>query len=137
MVWADLQEHETARLRRATQGSRMVLARGNWVRVMVAGIGASLLLYVGVWSAVQAQTAVDVPIHAFVFPAEPMTVTVGTTVTWTNLDPVDHTVTDVNGAFDSGLFGEAGTWSMTFTAPGSYTYYCIPHPMMIGTIEVQ
>jgi plastocyanin len=114
-----------------------VRMRTNWVRTMVAGAGAALLLYAGVWSAAQAQTAVDVPIQAFVFPAETLTVPVGTTVTWTNLDPVAHTVTDVNGTYDSGLFDEAVSWSMTFTEPGTYVYYCIPHPMMIGTVEVQ
>ena len=96
-----------------------------------------MLMFAGVWSGAQAQAAVNVPIQAFVFPAEPLTVTVGSTVTWTNLDPVAHTVTDVNGAYDSGLFEEAGTWSMTFDTPGTYVYYCIPHPMMIGTVEVQ
>ena len=104
---------------------------------MVASVGASLLLYAGVWSGAQAQAGVKVPMQAFVFPPETLTVSVGTTVTWTNLDPVAHTVTDVNGSYDSGLFEEAGTWSMTFTEPGTYVYYCIPHPMMIGTVEVQ
>ena len=115
----------------------MVQARAGWVRMMVVGVGASLLLYAGVWSAAQAQTAVNVPIQAFVFPSEKLTVSAGTTVTWTNLDPVAHTVTDVNGLWDSGLFEQDGTYSKTFETPGAYTYYCIPHPMMIGIVEVQ
>lgn len=115
----------------------MVQARASWVRMMVAGVGASLLMYAGVWSAAQAQTAVAVPIQAFVFPTEKLTVAAGTTVTWMNLDPVAHTVTDVDGMWDSGLFEQDGTWSKTFDTPGVYTYYCIPHPMMIGTVEVQ
>jgi plastocyanin len=102
----------------------------------IAGLGASLLLYAGIASQVQAQSAIDVPIQAFVFQPTTISVPAGTTVVWTNRDPVAHTVTDINGSYDSGLFEESGTFSMTFTTPGTYTYYCIPHPMMIGTVEV-
>lgn len=105
--------------------------------MMVAGVGASLLMYAGVWSAAHAQGGSAVPIQGFVFVTEKVTVSAGSTVTWTNLDPVAHTVTDVNGMWDSGLFEQDGTWSKTFDTPGTYTYYCIPHPMMIGTVEVQ
>ena len=105
--------------------------------MMVAGVGASLLLYAGGWSAAQAQSGAAVPIQGFVFPTEKLTVSAGTTVTWTNLDPVAHTVTDVDGMWDSGLFEQDGSYSKMFETPGIYTYYCIPHPMMIGTVEVQ
>lgn len=117
-------------------------------RAAVAGIGASVLLFIGASSGAWAQTAVqtvaqapagmtvEVPVQAFAYQPTALTVPAGTTVTWTNLDPVAHTVTDINSAYDSGLFEESGTWSMTFTEPGTYTYYCIPHPMMIGTVEV-
>ena len=115
----------------------MVLARTGWVRISIAALGAAALLTASVWSAARAQSAVEVPIQAFVFQPATITVPAGTTVVWTNLDPVAHTVTDVDGAYDSGLFDEAGTYSMTFSTPGTYTYYCIPHPMMIGTVEVQ
>lgn len=76
------------------------------------------------------------PIEAFMFQPTALTVPVGTTVTWTNYDPVAHTVTDVDQLWDSGLFETPGTFAKTFTEPGTYTYYCIPHPTMIGTIEV-
>ena len=95
-----------------------------------------MLLSVNGGSRVEAQAGVEVPIEAFVFQPAAITVPVGTTVTWTNLDPVAHTVTDVDFMWDSGLFETQGTFAKTFTEPGTYTYYCIPHPMMIGTIEV-
>ena len=86
-------------------------------------------------------------------PAD-LTVSLGATVTWVNQDSVGHTVTegDPNSpkqaslrAFDSS--GEAATgkvaliaagesWSYTFTTPGTYEYYCIVHPYMIGHITV-
>jgi len=108
---------------------------------MFARVVASLLLFGGVWSAAQAQEVtssltVNVPIQAFVFQPTTVSVPVGTTVFWTNMDPVDHTVTDVDQYWDSGLFGEGGVFAKTFDTPGTYVYYCIPHPIMIGTIEV-
>jgi len=86
-------------------------------------------------------------------PAD-LTVPVGTTVTWVNQDSVGHTVTegDPNSptqanmrVFDSSgegvngkvaLIGAGQSWSYTFTTPGTYEYYCIVHPYMIGHITV-
>jgi plastocyanin len=95
-----------------------------------------MLLSVAGWSRVGAQAAVDVPIEAFAFQPTTISVPAGTTVVWVNHDPVEHTVTDVNQLWDSGLFNTSASFSKTFTEPGVYNYYCIPHPTMIGTIEV-
>ncbi len=51
----------------------------------------------------------------------------GQTVLWTNDDPLQHTVTADDGSFDSGLIDPGATFSQTFTAPGTYQYYCTPH----------
>jgi len=81
--------------------------------------------------------------YAF-FPGD-LTVTAGTTVTWTNQDPVVHTVTSgpsngsvgtADGLFDSGLFAEGETFEYTFTEPGTYSYFCTPHPWMQATVTV-
>jgi len=90
--------------------------------------------------------------YAYV-PAD-LTVPIGTTVTWINQDSVGHTVTegDPNSpkqanlrAFDSSgeavtgkvaLIGAGESWTYTFTTPGTYEYYCIVHPYMIGHITV-
>lgn len=66
-----------------------------------------------------------------------LTVAAGTTVTWKNDDAMLHTVTDVDGAFDSGFFGEGESWSMTFDEPGEYEYFCLPHPWMRAKIVVE
>jgi plastocyanin len=66
-------------------------------------------------------------------------VKVGTTVRWTNYDPVEHNVTAMSGPrrFKSATFGEHGTFQVTFTRPGIYHYECTIHPTsMNGTIEV-
>lgn len=61
----------------------------------------------------------------------------GTTVEWTNNDPLAHTVTSDNGAFDSGLIASGRTWRHTFTTPGTYPFHCNPHPFMKGTVVVR
>ncbi|HEU4558431.1 MAG TPA: cupredoxin family copper-binding protein [Longimicrobium sp.] len=61
----------------------------------------------------------------------------GTTVEWTNNDPLAHTVTADNGAFDSGLIASGRTWRYTFTTPGTYPFHCNPHPFMKGTVVVR
>lgn len=67
-----------------------------------------------------------------------LTVSVGTTVTWTNDDPeMLHTVTDVDGRFDSGFLELGESWSYTFTEPGEYEYYCLPHPWMRAMVIVE
>lgn len=71
------------------------------------------------------------------YPAS-VTVKPGAIISVTNEDNVKHTVTSSqNGLFDTGLIGEGDT--VTFTAPttpGTYSYYCIPHPEMVGNLIV-
>jgi nitrite reductase (NO-forming) len=72
------------------------------------------------------------------FSVNVLTVKVGTTVTWTNNDPGQmHTVTDVNGAFDSGFMETGATFSYTFTEAGEFEYYCLPHPWMRAKVIVE
>lgn len=74
-----------------------------------------------------------------------ITVAVGTTVTWTNNDITNHTVTSgmsdgdavsPDGVFNSGFFVPGETFSYTFTEAGEFPYYCLPHPWMIGKVTV-
>jgi plastocyanin len=64
-------------------------------------------------------------------------VKVGTTVNWTNNDGIVHTVTAVDGSFDSGFFGEGESWSHTFDTVGEFEYFCIPHPWMRAMVIVE
>jgi plastocyanin len=61
----------------------------------------------------------------------------GTTVEWTNNDPLSHSVTADDGSFSSGLIGSGNKWRHTFATPGTYTYHCTPHPFMKGTVVVR
>lgn len=66
-----------------------------------------------------------------------MQITVGTTVVWTNNDPLQHTVTAVDRSFNSGLINPGKTYRHTFNKAGTYRYFCTPHPFMKGTIVVR
>jgi plastocyanin len=89
--------------------------------------------------------------HAFV--PKTLTIKVGDTVVWDNDSPGVHTVTD-NSAFasakqdasmpagtepfNSGPVEAGQHYLHTFTAPGTYKYFCVPHEAdgMVGTIIV-
>lgn len=85
----------------------------------------------------QAVATNSVKIHDYAFSPATITVKVGTKVTWTNTDQVDHTVTADSGTGpNSQLFGQGQTYSYTFTKAGTYSYHCMPHPYMNGTVIV-
>ncbi len=74
----------------------------------------------------------------FAFTPQTLTVAVGTTVTWKNTTQIAHTVTSDDGtSFDSGAMAGDGTFSFTFSKPGTYTYHCDIHPYMKATVIVQ
>jgi amicyanin len=81
-----------------------------------------------------AGTAVSITNFAFA-PAN-LTVKVGDTVTWTNKDEEPHTVVANDGSFHSPGMDANGTYSFTFTSPGSFDYICSIHPFMRGTVVV-
>ena len=71
-----------------------------------------------------------------------VSVNAGDTVTWSNDDTAAHTVTSGNptdgpdGTFDSSLFMAGTTFEYTFDTAGTYDYFCMVHPWMIGTVNV-
>lgn len=75
-------------------------------------------------------------------PAEAI-IDVGGEVTWTNDDTAAHTVTSGNptdgpdGVFDSSLFGPGKTFSHKFEEAGTFNYFCMVHPWMVGVVTVQ
>jgi plastocyanin len=66
-------------------------------------------------------------------------VKLGSTIKWTNYDPIPHNVTSEGGVakFASKNFGEGGTFEFTVTKPGLIHYENTLQPTtMNGTIEV-
>ncbi len=68
----------------------------------------------------------------------PTSVKPGATITVTNSDAVDHTVTsDTKGLFDAVIPGSGGTHTITApTKPGRYPFHCTYHANMHGVLVV-
>ena len=79
---------------------------------------------------------------------------VGDTVQWVNSGDTVHSVSTSSAnaqnpkdtsmpkgatAFDSGFIPPGGNYSYTFTVPGTYRYFCLPHEKagMVGVIVVK
>jgi plastocyanin len=75
------------------------------------------------------------------FQPNPVQVSVGSTVTWTNNDAQPHTATSgqnatPDGTFDSEIMAPQATFEHTFTEAGEFPYFCLLHPNMVGTVSV-
>jgi plastocyanin len=70
------------------------------------------------------------------------TINVGDTVEWTNSDTAAHTVTGgspaegPSGVFDSSLVLGGAQYAFTFEEAGDYDYFCMVHPWMVGSVQV-
>lgn len=103
----------------------------------------------------------EVHMRGHVFEPATLTISAGDTVTWVNDSDESHTVTafdesfpadaeyfssggasneeEANDSLPSELIDPGGTFEVTLTQTGSYSYYCIPHQDqgMRGTIIVE
>lgn len=79
-----------------------------------------------------------VTIKDYTYKPATITVPVGTTVSFTNRDSTPHTATSKeSGAFESGSIDTGKTGKVTLEKSGTFTYYCVFHPFMKGTITVE
>ena len=71
-----------------------------------------------------------------------ITINAGDTVEWKNIDTAAHTVTGgspangPSGVFDSSLIMGGASFEYTFDEAGSYEYFCMVHPWMVGDVKV-
>ncbi len=76
------------------------------------------------------------------FVPENVSISSGSTVVWNNDDTAAHTVTSgsptggPDGIFDSSLLMASASFEVTFDDAGSYDYFCMVHPWMVGTVNV-
>jgi plastocyanin len=84
-----------------------------------------------------------VSIVDFGYSPATITVTAGTTVTWTNTGGAIHSVTSDSGAFDSSptcpatCINPGASYSHVFATAGTFAYHCRVHSNMHGTVIVQ
>jgi len=109
---------------------------GTWRRVLGAALLGAALAAAGLAPVVAAGDT-TVKIDNFAFAPEQLTVKVGTTVTWINEDDIPHTVVASGRGFKSKALDTDDKFSFTFTAPGSYEYFCSLHPHMKAMVTVE
>jgi manganese oxidase len=110
----------------------------------VGGVGAALLLALGIGGPARSQGApiATAAIRVFQFQPGALDVRAGTRVMWTNQDDIAHTVTSgvpggPDGRFDLPLAGKGVTASATFSDPGAFPYFCTRHASMRGQVVVR
>ena len=100
--------------------------------------------------AAYAETTVSLPVGTSVpgceetdecYVPSSVNIGIGETVTWSNDDTAAHTVTSgsvggVDGIFDSSIFAAGTTFSHTFEEEGTFDYFCMVHPWMVGNVIV-
>jgi plastocyanin len=108
-------------------------------RPWLAAAGVALLGWSGLSSPSVAQTAepTRIVVKNFMFQPTSLTVKVGSTVTWTNMDEEPHTVVSTSGLFRSNGLDTKDSFSFKFDKAGTYTFACSIHPQMVGKIIVQ
>jgi plastocyanin len=89
-------------------------------------------------SAGSSSSGTQISISNFMFSPMALTVSPGATISVTNKDSATHTLTAMNGRFDTGDIAQNQT--KTFKAPmqaGTYHYICNIHQYMVGSVTVK
>jgi plastocyanin len=110
-------------------GARGMIGAGSALAVVVAALVAS------------AAPTPAVDIQLFQFQPGAVAVKAGATITWTNRDDIEHTVTSGHpehrsGRFDLRLPSRGSAMTVKLSEPGVYPYFCDRHPSMLGEIRV-
>jgi YVTN family beta-propeller protein len=77
-----------------------------------------------------------VAVANFAFTPPTLTVGEGGSVVWTNNDSIPHTSTSADKLWNSGPIQPGGSFKVTFSKPGTYTYACQIHPFMQAKVVV-
>jgi len=102
-------------------------------------VPASLLIALGAHPiATSAATSARVRIVASTYHPKLFNTKVGRSVTWKNLDGVNHSATsDLRGFFDTGILDTYMHATESMFAAGTFPYHCTIHPYMHGLVQVR
>ena len=78
-----------------------------------------------------------VVIRGFAFDPGEVRIRAGERVTWINCDTDAHTSTADAGEWESPLLAAGDAFTQTFTTAGEFSYFCQPHPFMLGRVVVE
>jgi plastocyanin len=117
--------------------SAAVMRLPRWTHSLGTVCLAAMVWLVAASISSSAATPAAITMKNFMFSPVPLTVSAGTTVTWTNLDDEPHTAVSDTGVFRSGAMDTNESFSFKFDKPGTYHFTCSIHPRMVGTIIVK
>jgi plastocyanin len=103
--------------------------------VILTALGLTVLLG-GATAGATGEVDMRVSIVGRAYQPSQLTVGIGQTVTWRNESLGQHTVTSVDGQFDSGVMSTGSSFTMTFVKAGTFNYSCTIHPTMKGSVLV-
>jgi plastocyanin len=113
---------------------------------VVARLAASLVLLAlvggGRNASAQQMISVDIidaprPLERWGYAPRTQRVTPGTWVTWSNAGQDAHSVTAVDGSFDSFELQPSEGFSWYFEQAGTFDYLCTLHDWMVGRVVVE
>lgn len=78
-----------------------------------------------------------VKITNFAFNPKSITIKAGESITWKNSDLVGHSATADDNSWDTGVFSQNESQTVTFEESGTFSYHCSPHPFMKGVVVVE
>ena len=87
-------------------------------------------------NAARAATVHEVTIKGFAFTPNALTVQVGDTIKFTNLDGAPHTATARNDSFNTGTLRKNKSADIHVTADMSGEFFCKFHPNMTGKLTL-
>ena len=117
---------------------RKLLNTGNLAIVLFVALAVLTTIRGKETEATAKSTKSEVVMDNFSFSPQAFTVPAGGTVTWTNRDSMPHTVTSTDNQFrKSPVLKPGQSYSNTFAAAGTYSYFCSIHPRMTGKIIVK
>ena len=105
--------------------------------VAFRALASAIVLALFVGGSIYAKSTPAVSIKDEAFHSASIQVRTGQTVTFTNNDEEEHTVTADDKSFDSNIIGTGKGFQHKFTKPGRYSYHCKIHPFMHGVIIVK
>ena len=120
------------------------------IGLLIAGAGIAWLASAGIWGAggmmggmmgmmgagPTAPPGTSVTMAGARFTPATISIHAGGTIRWFNDDAMPHTVTASDQAWDSGYLAPGGSFERRFDHPGSYSYACLYHAWMTGTVVV-
>jgi plastocyanin len=132
------QHSRRARSRRSVFGSGVAivwLAAGAFIATVPAAAASDAASKSNADGGAQASYTVE--IRNFAFTPKDLLVPAGARIVWTNRDDEPHVIVSAGGAFKaSPALDTNESFAAVLAKPGTYSYYCGIHPMMVGRIVV-